>query len=55
LIGLWGVYALKADLRRIDNKRITIDNSGNTGEVSGLRRHTFKHHCCEYRDTHSHC
>ena len=40
LIGIWGVYALKADRRRINNKRINIDNSGNTREVSSLRRRT---------------
>ena len=36
LIGLWGVYALKPDLRPADSKRVSINNSGNAREIGGL-------------------
>src|SRR5262245_65796060 len=55
LIGLWGVYAGKADLRRANNKRVAINNSRNAREISaGLCGGTHERHCCEYHHTESH-
>lgn len=36
LIGLRGVYAFKANLCCVDNKRVTINDSGNAREIGGL-------------------